>query len=211
MATARDKKARRKPQPVPAASSGKGRIAVGLIAVAAVAVAGYLFFRRDDRMAETLDLQKQVLAQALDPREQRKAVDRIIRNVDQMSADRAREVRDALLAEWRQAQQERVEAYFAAPGPGERQAVLDRDIDLQGVLADLRFAVQSQPWGVRPRKKGAPPKAAAKPPKTRPGGEPALSAAELELAKSRENMAREYQAALLRRSQERGVTLTRPR
>lgn len=211
MATARDHKSRRKPQPAPAAASGTGRVAFVMVAIAALAAGGYLFFRRDDRMAETLELQKQVLAQDLDPREQRRAVDRIIRNVDQMSTDRAREVRDALLAEWRQTQQERVESYFAAPGSGERQAILDRDIDLQGVLADLRFAVQSQPWGARPRKKGAPPQAAAKPAKTRPGGEPALSAAELELAKSRENMAREYQAALLRRSQERGVTLTRPR
>lgn len=210
MATARDKRPRRKPQ-TPSTGSGAGRAAIGIVAVVALAVAGFYFLRRDDRMTETLDLQKQVLAQGLDPRQQRQAIDRIIRNVDQMSADRAREVRDALYAEWQQAQKERIEAYFAATGPGERQAILDRDIDLQGVLADLRFAAQSQPWGARPRRKGAAPRADAKPKQQRSGGEPALSPAELELAKSLENMAREYQAALLRRGQERGVTLTRPR
>ena len=201
-------------RPSPAGTKGSGKrkgdsqglspVAIaGVIAVSAVALAAWYFWSGDDRVAETLELQKKVLADGVSPRQQQVALDRIIRNIDTMSPDDVQEIRDAIVSELRDVHERSIDAYFSAP-LAEKQAVLDRAIDREAVLSELRFAVGNNSFGGRRRR---PPKPAAaavdKKPETA-----SVSDAEKELARQRRELAKKYYDALQTRATQRGVELS---
>lgn len=172
----------------------------GGIAVALLLAVGWYLWSRDDRFGETLELQKRVLAEDLSPRQQQRAIDLIIRNVDTMSRDEVQEIRQAMLADLRQVHERGIDAYFQAP-VAEKQAVLDKALDREAVLAELRFAVGNNSFGGRRRR--PPPK----PPADTPAAEP-LSESEKQLAAARRDLAKKYFEALAARAKQRGIQLS---
>jgi hypothetical protein len=185
-------------------SQGPSPAAIGAVVAVAVIVAGAWYaWSGDDRVAATLELQKKVLSEGVSPRQQQVAIDRIIRNVDTMPADDVQAIRDAIIADLRQVHERSIDAYFAAP-LAEKQAVLDRAIDREAVLAELRFAVGNNSFGSRRRR---PPKPAPAKVETKAAAE-VVSDAEKELAKQRREMANKYFDALEARATQRGVKLS---
>lgn len=185
-------------------SEGPSPAAIGAVVAVAVIVAGAWYaWSGDDRVAATLELQKKVLSEGVSPRQQQVAIDRIIRNVDTMPADDVQAIRDAIIADLRQVHERSIDAYFAAP-LAEKQAVLDRAIDREAVLAELRFAVGNNSFGSRRRR---PPKPAPAKVETKAAAE-VVSDAEKELAKQRREMANKYFDALEARATQRGVKLS---
>lgn len=185
-------------------SQGASPAAIGAAVAAAAIVAGaWYVWSGDDRVAETLELQKKVLSEDVSPRQQQVAIDRIIRNVDTMPAEEVQAIRDAIIADLRQVHERSIDAYFAAPLAG-KQAVLDRAIDREAVLAELRFAVGNNSFGGRRRR---PPKPSPAKAETKAEAE-VVSDAEKELARQRREMASKYFDALEARATERGVRLS---
>ncbi|NBV45820.1 MAG: hypothetical protein EBR86_09320 [Planctomycetia bacterium] len=121
---------------------------LAVIAVAALCVAGgWWLVRRDDGLvADTRQIQQRVLAGGVRGRELQRAVDAIIRNVDQMSRDQQKEAREALDTDWRQAYEAGVAAYFDAAEEG-RQSLLDEAIDRTLAFRQLRYGLNPQASG----------------------------------------------------------------
>ena len=174
----------------------------GVVAALVLAMVGWWWLGRDDRLSTTLELQQKLLADELAGRQQRLAVDRIIRNVDTMDREQVQELRESLTDAWTQIEQQSIDEFFAAPA-AEKPALLDRDLERRELIRELRFALGNNSWGRRPKpKKDRKPESA---PQTQAGQ--TVTPEEKELAKLRRDLAKKYRAALEQRAKERGLTL----
>lgn len=173
----------------------------GLLVVAGVLGGLWCWWHREDPVAETLELQRLVLDGSVSGRELRLTIDRISRNVDHMSGSEVQGVRDALAAGLESLRDRSIEDYFAARATDERRAILDRHLDRQAVLEELRSAVRNHSWGGGGRPRRRPGAAAANKPATEP------TAAEKELAKARRELEKQYLSALQKRAAEKGIAL----
>jgi DNA-binding transcriptional regulator of glucitol operon len=175
---------------------------VVVVAVLAAAAGGWYLWTRENRVATTLELQQRLLADQLSGRQARLVIDRIIRHVDTMSPAQVEHVRESVRTAIRQLHQASMDAYFAAPLT-DKQAVLDKAIDREALLGELRFAVGNNSYGARRRPAQTP---AADP---RPGSATAAPAAQedQDLAKLRRELSAKYVAALSARAKERGIAL----
>jgi hypothetical protein len=174
----------------------------GIVAVCVLALAGWWWLGRDDRLSTTLELQQKLLADELAGRQQRLAVDSIIRNVDTMDREQVQELRESLADAWKQIEQQSIDAFFAAPA-AEKPALLDRDLERRELIRELRIALGNNSWGRRPKpKKDRKPEPAPE----AQAGQP-VTPEEKELAKLRRDLAKKYREALEQRAKERGLTL----
>jgi hypothetical protein len=138
-------------------------------AVAILLVAGGLawFLSRGGGLVdETLALQRRLLAGESSGRERKADIDPVIRNVDKMSRNDVKAVRDAFTADWRRLQQAGIEEYAAA-AEEDREPLLDRELRRIVAAGELWFATN-------PRSSGRPPS----PPRPRPADKSAGKARE---------------------------------
>ncbi|MFZ4733403.1 MAG: hypothetical protein ACOYK7_12760 [Pirellulales bacterium] len=119
---------------------------VGFAALVAGAGGWWLLGRGSGLVEDTRNLQQRVLAGELRGREMTRAVDSIIRNVDQMSRDELKAAREALDTDWRTAYDKGLSAYFDA-AEDRRPALLDEAIDRTLAFRQLRFGLNPQASG----------------------------------------------------------------
>jgi hypothetical protein len=121
---------------------------LAVIAFAALCLAGgwWLAGRDDGLVADTRQIQQRVLAGGVRGRELQRAVDAIIRNVDQMSRDELKAAREALDTDWRTAYEAGVAAYFDA-AEERRPDLLDEAIDRTLAFRQLRYGLNPQASG----------------------------------------------------------------
>lgn len=169
--------------------------------LAALAAAGWWWATRDSGLVdETRDLQRRVLAGEVRGREMKRAVDSIIRNVDQMSRDELKQAREALDSDWRSAYDKGLAAYFDAPEDS-RPALLDETIDRTLAFRQLRFGLNPQasgPYAGRIRRGDS---------RRRGRDKPDQKAEEDESAAARRALAEKYSAAVRDRAKERKIDL----
>lgn len=155
------------PSSAPTGSARGGRIVVVVGLLAAALGAGWWFLRpRSDRVAETLALQGELLA-AGSAAARSRDVERIMRNVDHMTADEVKRVRTALTQEWQKLRRE-MSGRFSAAQPAEKDDLADADVDRWVTFQRLQEAVNP---GARPQRGGRqarPPKAGAGSPGRQP-------------------------------------------
>jgi len=145
-----------RPQATP--SNGRGLlVAIAGMLVVGVGAGWWLARPRVDRVADTIALQREVLAGGA-VASRRGDVDRIIRSVDHMSRDEIKQVRAALAKEWERMRGEMAGRYRAAPAD-KRPALVEADLDRWMTFRELLLAVSP----------GADPRQASRPPKPRPG------------------------------------------
>jgi len=176
-----------KPVSRPAGGPLRRAVTVGL-AAAGLLAAAWWWWPRDHRLATTTQLQEDVLSASLRGKARRQAVDQIIRNADTMGREQLQQLRDSLVAIWRQLEEESLAAFAAAPRE-ERTTILDRDIDRHAAWRELQFAIS---W--RGERRGR-------------SREPAADHVEVDPA--RQQLEAMYRKALTERAKERGVTLAR--
>ncbi len=158
-----------------------------------------LFGRGTNFAAEAEMLQQQLLAEDIPPRQRREMLTTLMRHVDKLDTAAQRELIANVRQQWREIQQQDMDAYFAASGP-DRQAALDRSLDRLMLIADLSAAFS--PGGMRVRQPRPKPPADGKAKDSRPPRPPARDAATV----AAERSAREaYFAALEKRARERGM------
>lgn len=140
----------RETAPAPAAAGRRRRTAALIAAAVAVAallaVAWWLAGRDSGLVDATRQLQRRVLAGEVRGREMKRAVDSIVRNVDQMSRDELKAAREGLDADWRVAYESGLTAYYDAPEES-RAALLDEAIDRTLAFRQLRFGLNPQAAG----------------------------------------------------------------
>lgn len=121
---------------------------LAVIAFAALCLAGgwWLVGRDDGLVADTRQIQQRVLAGGVRGRELQRAVDAIIRNVDQMSRNELKAAREALDTDWRTAYEAGVAAYFDA-AEERRPDLLDEAIDRTLAFRQLRYGLNPQASG----------------------------------------------------------------
>lgn len=176
--------ARAASHPRAAGSQGRRR---WLVAVAGLLVAGagagwWLLRPAGDRVTETLALQRELLAAGA-ASVRRADVDRIIRNVDHMSRDEIKQVRAALVKEWREMVREKARRYVMAPAD-KRPGLIDADLASWVTFRELLSAATP---GADPRqaRRSGKPRPAATPGRGRPGPEEQYVAAIVARAKAR--------------------------
>jgi hypothetical protein len=158
-----------------------------------------LFGRGPNFAAEAEMLQQQLLAEDIPPRQRREMLTTLMRHVDKLDTAAQRELIASVRQQWREIQQQDMDAYFAASGP-DRQAALDRSLDRLMLIADLSAAFS--PGGMRVRQPRPKPPADGKANDSRPARPPGRDAATV----AAERSAREaYFAALEKRARERGI------
>jgi len=115
-----------------------------VLGLALLAAAGWWWATRDSGLVDdTRDLQQRVLAGEVRGRDMKRAVDSIIRNVDQMSRDELKQARESLDSDWRTAYDKGLAAYFDAPEDS-RPALLDEAIDRTLAFRQLRSGLNPQ-------------------------------------------------------------------
>jgi hypothetical protein len=158
-----------------------------------------LFGRGPNFAAEAEVLQQQLLAEDIPPRQRREMLATLMRHVDKLDTAAQQKLVTNVRQQWREIQQQDMDAYFAATGP-ERQAALDRGLDRLMLIADLSTAFS--PGGMRVRQPRPKPPADGTAKDSRPPRPPARDAATV----AAERSAREaYFAALEKRARERGL------
>jgi hypothetical protein len=163
-----------------------------------------LFGRGPNFAAEAEMLQQQLLAEDIPPRQRREMLTTLMRHVDKLDTAGQRELIANVRQQWREIQQQDMEAYFAATG-ADRQAALDRSLDRLMLIADLSAAFS--PGGMRVRQPRPKLPADGKAKDSRPARPPARDAATV----AAERSAREaYFAALEKRARERGIEMPTP-
>lgn len=178
-----------------------------LAAVAIVAVAGawLLFGRGPNFAAEADSLQRQLLATDVSPQQRREMLTTLMRHVDKLDSAAQRKLIADVRQQWREIQQQDMDAYFAAAEP-DRQAALDRALDRLVLIADLADAFS--PGGMRVRQPRTTPRPDQKPTtESRPPRQPARDAATV--AAQRKAL-EAYTAALEKRARERGIDVPMP-
>jgi hypothetical protein len=140
---------------------------------------------------ETLSLQSRLLVGELTGPERRAAVVQVTRNIDKMSRQDVKTVRDALQADWGRLRKQAIDEYIAA-NAADRDALLDRDIGRLVAMGELVFAANPRATGQPPNRRG-PKKAADAPGKGK--------------AASIEKPADRYRVALVSRAKRRGVAV----
>jgi hypothetical protein len=189
-------------RPPPAAAPGAFPVqpiwlAVAVVALLLAAGGAWLLWPREDKLAAVLELQRQVLAAGGTP--SRADIARVMQTVDRMDRRQVWAAYRTAGEEWKRIKREAIEAYFAAPAP-ERPALLDEQIERLVAYHDL---LQAMNPGARP---GSP---AYLPRQRRRRGEaePEKTAAELELEKTRRELAKRFDEAVEARAKARGISL----
>jgi hypothetical protein len=176
-------------RPAPRPPHGPLRRAAGIgLAAVVLLAAAWWWWPRDTRLAATTQLQQDVLSASLRGRARRQAVDQIIRNADTMGREQLQQLRDSLLAIWRQLEEDSLAAFAAAPREA-RATILDRDLDRHAVWRELQFAIS---WRDERRNRSRETKAES-----------------VEVDPARQQLEAMYRKALAERAKERGVTLAR--
>jgi hypothetical protein len=179
-------------------SPWRGTLLASLLIVTAGG-AWLLFGRGPNFAAEAEVLQQQLLAEDIPPRQRREMLATLMRHVDKLDTAAQQKLVTNVRQQWREIQQQDMDAYFAATGP-ERQAALDRGLDRLMLIADLSTAFS--PGGMRVRQPRPKPPADGTAKDSRPPRPPARDAATV----AAERSAREaYFAALEKRARERGL------
>lgn len=186
-----------------AAPDQRRRSTAVLAAVAIVAVGGawLLFGRGPDFAAEAMTLQRQLLSEDVSPQQRRAMLAALMRHVDKLDGAEQRKLMADVRQQWREIQQQDMNAYFAAAA-ADRQAALDRALDRLVLIGDLAAAFS--PGGMRVRQSRPQPpvdRTAATP---RPPGPPAPDPATV--AAQRKAM-ETYAAALEKRARERRIEM----
>ncbi len=119
---------------------GFSKTAVMAATVVSLAGVGIWYFAWPDLADQTIAMQKDLLESGLGPDATKEQIVAITKNVDQLNADDARRVREALFGDLRGMQQRNMARYFDA-SETERQAVLDADIARIQLLGRLFDAV----------------------------------------------------------------------
>jgi len=175
--------------------------------VVSLAGVGIWYFAWPDLADQTIAMQKDLLESGLGPDATKEQIVAITKNVDQLNADDARRVREALFGDLRGMQQRNMARYFDA-SETERQAVLDADIariQLLGRLFDavnpgsMRLPTEAEREQWEERRK-AREEGREQPREERPRAEtPEID----------REQAEEYMTALRARAEEQGVNLGR--
>ena len=134
------------PSSPPAARRRWWPLAVIPFAMLCLAGGWWLVGRDDGLVADTRQIQQRVLAGGVRGRELQRAVDAIIRNVDQMSRNELKAAREALDTDWRTAYEAGVAAYFDA-AEERRPDLLDEAIDRTLAFRQLRYGLNPQASG----------------------------------------------------------------
>lgn len=140
---------------------------------------------------QTRALQERLLVGPVTGRDRTSGVAQVTRNVDRMDREDVKKVRDAFMAEWRRLQKQSIEEFNAADA-GDREALLDRDIDRLVTAGELWFATN-------PRSTGQPPKPRKTKQTVQKAGKPSDAAAAERFDT--------YRAALVGRAKQRFVAL----
>ena len=119
---------------------GFSKTAVVAAAVVAVAAVGVWYLAWPDLADTTIAMQQDLLESGLGPDATKEQIVAITKNVDQLNADDAGRVRQALFGDLRGMQQRNMARYFEA-SESERQEVLDADIARIQLLGKLFDAV----------------------------------------------------------------------
>lgn len=178
---------------------------LGLLLFVAAGGAWLLFGRGPNFAAEAENLQRQLLSADISPQQRREMLTTLMRHVDKLDSAAQRKLIADVRQQWREIQQQDMDAYFAASEP-DRQATLDRALDRLVLIADLAAAFS--PGGMRvrqPRPEGAPDRKATA--DSRPPRPPAQDGATV-VAQKKATEA--YTAALEKRARERGIDVPMP-
>lgn len=163
---------------------------------------GWLLFGRGPNFAaEAESLQRQLLAEDIPPRQRREMLATLMRHVDKLDSAAQQKLMASVRQQWREIQEQDMDAYFAAVGP-ERQAALDRSLDRLVLIADLSSAFSPGGMRVRPQPPADRKAAAPRPPRP-PAPDPATAAA-------RRKATEAYATALEKRARERGMEVPIP-
>jgi hypothetical protein len=163
-----------------------------------------LFGRGPNFAAEAESLQQQLLAEDIPPRQRREMLATLMRHVDKLDSVAQQKLMASVRQQWREIQEQDMDAYFATTGP-DRQAALDRSLDRLVLIADLSTAFSPGGMRVRQPRPQPPPdgKATAPRPPRPPAPDPATAAA-------RRKAAEAYATALEKRARERGLEVPIP-
>ena len=174
-----------------------------LAALVIVAAGGawLLFGRGPNFAAEAMTLQQQLLAEDVSPQQRRAMLTAVMRHVDKLDSAAQRKLMADVWQQWRELQQQDMDAYFAAAA-ADRQAALDRALDRLVLISDLRAAFS--PGGMRVRQPRPQPAADRTPTASRPPRPPAPDPA---TAAARRKALEAYTAALEKRARERGIEM----
>jgi hypothetical protein len=195
-----------KASPSAAAADHKSWRPAVFASILIVAAGGaWLLFGRGPNFADEAEmLQQRLLAADVSPQQRQAMLATLMRHVDKLDTAAQRELMASVRQQWRDIQQQDMDAYFAAAGP-ERQAALDRALDRLLLIDDLSTAFS--PGGMRVRQPRSKPPADGKATAPRPPRPPARDAATV----AAERSAREaYFAALEKRARERGIEMPTP-
>ena len=184
-------------------SPSRHRVAalLAMLLVAAVGGAWLLFGRGPNFAAEAMTLQQQLLAEDVSPQQRRVMLTTVMRHVDKLDSVAQRKLMADVWQQWREIQQQDMDAYFAAAA-ADRQAALDRALDRLVLIGDLTTAFS--PGGMRVRQPRPQPPADRTPTASRPPRPPAPDPA---TAAARRKAMEAYTAALEKRARERGIEM----
>lgn len=189
-----------------AAAEGRSWRPAILVTLFLVAAAGawLLLSRGPNFAAEAETLQRQLLSADVSPQQRREMLTTLMRHVDKLDSAAQRKLSAEVRQQWREVQQQDMDAYFAAAEP-DRQAALDRALDRLVLIADLADAFS--PGGMRVRQPSTTPRADPQPTEESRTRQPARDAA---TAAAQRKALEAYTAALEKRARERGMDVPMP-
>jgi hypothetical protein len=156
---------------------------------------GWLLFSRGPNFAMKAEtLQRQLLSQDVAPQERQRMLTMLMRHVDKLDSVAQRKLMADVRQQWREVQQEDMDAFFAA-ATGDRQKALDHSLDRLVLIVDLADAFS--PGGMRVRQPRLPADRKASP--SRPPAQDAATVA------ARRKAMEAYSDALEKRARERGI------
>lgn len=165
----------------------------------AVGVAWLLFGRGPNFAAEAKTLQQQLLVEDVSPQQRQQLLASLMRHVDKLDSAAQRKLMVEVRQQWREIQQQDMDAYFAATSD-DRQAALDRALDRLVLIGDLAAAFS--PGGMRVRQPRSQTPAEQKSKAPSPPRPPEEDAATIV---ARRKAMEAYASALEKRARERGL------